>query len=130
MSVALWGPGEEALAAEIVAGAGGAAVLSPKTTIADMVALARGAALMVSGDTGPTHVAAAVGTPIVGIFGPTRPARNGPWLPADVTVSRDAVCVCHHSRTCTRAMLLTRRISRASAKRERCRWSPTSATRA
>ena len=59
--------------------------LSPPTTIADLVALARGAALMVSGDTGPTHIAAAVGTPLVGIFGPTRPARNGPWSPRDVT---------------------------------------------
>jgi lipopolysaccharide heptosyltransferase I len=100
-SVVLWGPGEEALAAEVVAGAGGAAVLSPRTTIADLVALARGAALMVSGDTGPTHVAAAVGTPIVGIYGPTRPARNGPMSPHDVTVSRDAICQCHHLRRCT-----------------------------
>ena len=45
---------------------------------------------MVSGDTGPTHIGAAVGTPIVGIYGPTRPERNGPWLPEDVTVSRAA----------------------------------------
>ena len=102
MSVVLWGPGEEALAAEVVAGANGAAVLSPKTTIADLVALARRAALMVSGDTGPTHIAAALGTPIVGIYGPTRPARNGPLSPLDVTVSRDAVCQCHHLRRCTR----------------------------
>ena len=64
------------------------------------MALARGAALMVSGDTGPTHVAAAVGTPIVGIYGPTRPARNGPLSPDDITVSRDAVCQCHHRRRC------------------------------
>jgi heptosyltransferase-1 len=102
MSIVLWGPGEEALAAEVVAGAGGAAVISPKTTIADLVALARPAALMVSGDTGPTHIAAALGTPIVGIYGPTRPARNGPMSPLDVTVSRDAVCQCHHLRRCTR----------------------------
>jgi heptosyltransferase-1 len=100
MSVVLWGPGEEALASEVVAGAGGAAVLSSQTSIADLVALARGAALMVSGDTGPTHVAAALGTPIVGIYGPTRPARNGPLSPLDVTVSRDAVCECHHLRRC------------------------------
>jgi lipopolysaccharide heptosyltransferase I len=100
MSVVLWGPGEEALAAEVVAGAAGAAVLSPKTAIADLVALARHAALMVSGDTGPTHIAAALGTPIVGIYGPTRPARNGPMSPLDITVSRDAVCQCHHLRRC------------------------------
>jgi ADP-heptose:LPS heptosyltransferase len=56
----------------------------------------------VSGDTGPAHIAAAVGTPIVGIYGPTRPSRNGPWSPDDVTVSRDAVCECHHLRRCRR----------------------------
>ena len=100
MSVVLWGPGEEALAAEVVAGANGAAVISPRTTIADLVALARRAALMVSGDTGPTHIAAALGTPLVGIYGPTRPARNGPMSPLDVTVSRDTVCRCHHLRSC------------------------------
>jgi lipopolysaccharide heptosyltransferase I len=99
-SIVLWGPGEETLAAEVVAGAGGAAIVSPKTTIADLVALARRAALMVSGDTGPTHIAAALGTPIVGIYGPTRPARNGPMSPDDVTVSRDSVCQCHHLRRC------------------------------
>ena len=37
------------------------------------------ASLCVSGDTGPLHIAAAVGTPMVGIFGPTDPQRNGPW---------------------------------------------------
>ena len=104
-SVVLWGPGEERLAAEVVALAAGAAVVSPRTTIADLVALARRAALMVSGDTGPTHIAAAVGTPIVGIYGPTRPARNGPMSPSDVTVSRDDVCRCHHLRRCTQARM-------------------------
>jgi heptosyltransferase-1 len=99
-SLVLWGPGEEGLAQEVVAGANGAAIVSPKTTIADLVALARRAALMVSGDTGPTHIAAALGTPIVGIYGPTRPARNGPMSPLDVTVSRDASCQCHHLRRC------------------------------
>jgi ADP-heptose:LPS heptosyltransferase len=107
-SVVLWGPGEEALAEEVVSAARGAAVLSPPTRIADLVALARGAALMVSGDTGPTHIASAVGTPVVGIYGPTRPARNGPLSPYDVTVSRDTICKCHHLRRCrlTRMCLL------------------------
>jgi lipopolysaccharide heptosyltransferase I len=99
-SVVLWGPGEQALASEVVARAGDAAVMTPETTIADLIALARGAAVMVSGDTGPTHIAAALGTPIVGIYGPTRPERNGPWVAADETVSRAAICRCHHSRQC------------------------------
>ena len=100
-SVALWGQqGERELADDLVAHAGGAAIVSPRASIADLVALARGAALMVSGDTGPAHIAAAVGTPIVGIFGPTRPSRNGPWSKQDVTVSRADVCQCHHLRRC------------------------------
>jgi lipopolysaccharide heptosyltransferase I len=104
-SVVVWGPGERGLAEEIVAAADGAAILSPPTTIADIVALARGAALMVSGDTGPTHIAAAVGTPLVGIYGPTRPERNGPLLPGDETVSRAAICECHHLRECRRGRM-------------------------
>jgi lipopolysaccharide heptosyltransferase I len=101
-SAVLWGPREEPLAQEVIAASNGAAVLAPKTTIADVVALARGAALMVSGDTGPTHIAAAVGTPLVSLFGPTRPQRNGPWSPGDIAVSRDAICQCHHLRRCRR----------------------------
>jgi len=110
-SVVLWGPGERPLAGEVVAGAAGAAILSPQTSIADLVALARGASLMVSGDTGPTHIAAAVGTPVVGLYGPTRPSRNGPWSKSDVTVSRDAVCECHHLRRCRRETMCLMDIS-------------------
>ena len=55
---------------------------------------------MISGDTGPLHVACAVGTPVVGIFGPTEPARNGPWWDDDLTVSRFRVCACHYQRRC------------------------------
>ncbi|MSO46132.1 MAG: lipopolysaccharide heptosyltransferase family protein [Acidobacteria bacterium] len=104
-SVVLWGPGERALADAVVAHAGGAAMASPETRVADIVALARGATLMVSGDTGPTHIAAAVGTPIVGLFGPTRPERNGPWAAGDIAVSRAASCECHHRRRCVRATM-------------------------
>jgi lipopolysaccharide heptosyltransferase I len=100
-SIVLWGPGEEALARAVVDESHGAAVLSPRTTIGDLVALARGATIMISGDTGPTHIASAVGTPLVGLYGPTRPARNGPLSPLDVAVSRDDICKCHHLRRCT-----------------------------
>lgn len=102
-SVVLWGPGEQDLAETIVAHAGTAAIITPPTRIADVMALARGAAVMVSGDTGPTHIGAAVGVPLVGIFGPTRPERNGPWDPHDVTVSRATACACHHRRRCQAA---------------------------
>jgi lipopolysaccharide heptosyltransferase I len=102
-SIVTWGPGEEALARDVVREASErSALLAPRTSIADLLALLRGAALMISGDTGPTHIAAALGTPIIGLYGPTRPSRNGPWSPRDITLSRDAVCECHHLRRCTR----------------------------
>ena len=50
------------------------------------MALARRAQLFVGGDTGPLHLAAAVGAPIVGIYGPTDPVRNGPFSSADIAL--------------------------------------------
>ena len=102
-SVVLWGPGEQALAASVAAASDGAADVAPSTTIADLVGLARAATLMVSGDTGPLHIAGAVGTPIVALFGPTSPERNGPWAARDVSLSRVATCACRYERRCRRA---------------------------
>lgn len=99
----LWGPGEESLAAAVVASSSGAAEIAPPTTIPDLFTLASAARLMVSGDTGPLHVAGAVRTPIVALFGPTFPPRNGPWAADDVAISRDAACICHYERRCRRA---------------------------
>ncbi len=101
-SVVLWGPREQALAGEVAAASGGSAVVAPETTLADLVGLCRAAGLIVSGDTGPLHLAAALGTPAVSLFGPTDPARNGPWRPEDVAVSRFDRCDCHHKRRCRR----------------------------
>lgn len=96
----LWGPGEEPLARAVAYASSGAASVAPRTSISDVIELAREAALVVSGDTGPLHLAAAVGAPIVGIYGPTNPARNGPWSPADICLSRFERCGCHHERRC------------------------------
>jgi heptosyltransferase-1 len=99
-SIVLWGPGEERLAQDVVGAAQGAAAVSPPTTLAELVSLTKAAAVMVSGDTGPLHVAGAVGTPLVGIYGPTNPERNGPWDSSDVWVSRFDSCQCHYQRQC------------------------------
>jgi lipopolysaccharide heptosyltransferase I len=101
-SIVVWGPGEEDLAAAVVAEAGpGAAAIAPPTSLGELIALLAAASVLVSGDTGPLHLAAAAGTPIVGLYGPTDPARNGPWSPSDVTLSRHRTCACHHRRRCT-----------------------------
>jgi heptosyltransferase I len=99
-SFVLWGPGEEGLAGAVVERSDGAARVAPATRIADLLALSRAAALMISGDTGPLHLAAAVGTPTVSLFGPTDPQRNGPWSDDDVAVSRYGSCGCHYERRC------------------------------
>ena len=101
-SLVTWGPSERALAESVVAASGGAAKLAPATTVADLAVLLRDAAVVVSGDTGPLHIGAAMGTPLVGLYGPTWPERNGPWDPKDHVLSRADTCVCHHKRHCLR----------------------------
>lgn len=99
-SLITWGPSERDLAETIVAASSGAATPAPPTSVSDLAVLTRDAALVVAGDTGPLHIAAAMGTPLVGLYGPTWPERNGPWDPRDVVISRAGVCVCHHKRQC------------------------------
>lgn len=111
VSVVTWGPGERDRAEAVVQASGGHAVASPPTALHDVLALAQSARLCVSGDTGPLHLAASVGTPIVGLFGPTRPERNGPWRTSDVSVSRAGECVCFHKRTCLKGAACIERIA-------------------
>ncbi|HXE91907.1 MAG TPA: glycosyltransferase family 9 protein [Terriglobales bacterium] len=72
------GPGEEELAQKVVtASRGTAQIVSP--ALGQLIALTRRARLFVGGDSGPLHLAAALGVPVVALFGPTDPARNGPF---------------------------------------------------
>jgi heptosyltransferase-1 len=99
-SLVLWGPGEKPLAHDVADASAGAAEVAPPTGIPDLAGIARAARLMISGDTGPMHVAAAVGTPLVTLFGPTRPDRNGPWALYDIAISRVDRCSCVYERRC------------------------------
>lgn len=71
------GPGEEQLGKEVVEFSRAGQVVSP--SIPELIETLRSAALFVGGDTGPMHLAAMLGVPTVAIFGPTDPARNGPY---------------------------------------------------
>jgi lipopolysaccharide heptosyltransferase I len=101
-SLVLWGPGEKDLAHQVADASAGAAEVSPPTGVAEIAGIARAARLMISGDTGPMHIAGAVGTPLVGLFGPTRPDRNGPWALYDIALSRVDQCSCVYERQCRR----------------------------
>ncbi|HTV57230.1 MAG TPA: lipopolysaccharide heptosyltransferase I [Terriglobia bacterium] len=72
---------------KIVIASGSARARYFPTSIEQFIALARSAKLFVGGDTGPLHLAAALGAPIVALYGPTDPARNGPFSQADVVLS-------------------------------------------
>ena len=95
-SIVNYGPGEEELARTVEEVSGGAA-RGLRCTITDLIALTRRARLFVGGDTGPLHLAAALRVPVVGIYGPTDPARNGPYRTRSV-VLRSAESVTSHAR--------------------------------
>jgi len=73
-----FGPGEEGLAKQVAETSGGTAA-SISCSIGELIALTRRVRLFIGGDTGPLHLAAALGIPVIAIFGPTDPARNGPY---------------------------------------------------
>lgn len=88
------GPGEAPLAAAVVRASGGVAFApdftpgsspggssdrSSDRSLERLIAILRSADLLVAGDSGPLHLACALGKPVVGIFGPTDPRRNGPF---------------------------------------------------
>jgi heptosyltransferase-1 len=88
------GPGEESLAAPIVATGAATAV---NATLSQLIALTRRVALCIAGDTGPLHLACALSRPVIGIYGPTDPSRNGPYG-TRARVLRSAASRRDHSR--------------------------------
>jgi heptosyltransferase-1 len=94
-----YGPGEEQLVQSIKASSGNAEPLAYSGTVERLMALARHAECIVGGDTGPLHLAVALGTPSVSIYGPTDPHRNGPFpsfvSPDSVEVQQAAPQLAH-----------------------------------
>jgi len=78
-----YGPGEEELVSAVKAASGQADPIAYNGSLSQLMALLRNAVCIVGGDTGPLHLAVALGTPAVAIFGPTDPARNGPYRLGD-----------------------------------------------
>jgi lipopolysaccharide heptosyltransferase I len=100
--VIVTGPRESALADE-VRRSGGAGALFIKPRLREFFEIARRARVYIGGDTGPTHIAVAAGTPVVGIFGPTEWWRNGSLTEGDICVERNDIgCrVDCHRRSCS-----------------------------
>jgi heptosyltransferase I len=95
-----FGPGEENVAEEVRAASGGTAIPFA-CDLSQLIGLTRRASLFVGGDTGPMHLAAALNVPVVALFGPTDPARNGPYS-TRATVLRSAKSITSYSHVATR----------------------------
>ncbi len=76
--IILWGPGEEDRAKRIAASISAPSVLIPPTTLKQLGAILKKCDMLVTNDSGSMHIAAALGTPVVAIFGPTNPELQGP----------------------------------------------------
>lgn len=84
-----FGPGEESLAAAVQQASGDADPLLYNGKLGSLMALLRNARCIVGGDTGPLHLAVALGAPSVAIFGPTDPARNGTYRSKNALTQKD-----------------------------------------
>ena len=91
---------DDALAAEVVSASGGAARVVV-CNVTGLIALIRRTALLVGGDSGPTHLAATLGIPLVALFGPTDPVRNGPWGAGMKIMLRDPASVTSYKHVAT-----------------------------
>jgi lipopolysaccharide heptosyltransferase I len=80
------GPGEETLAREVTASSGEPAPVVLEMNLGELMAALERAMFFTGADTGPLHIASALATPVIGLYGPTDPGRNGPWRREDVVV--------------------------------------------
>jgi heptosyltransferase-1 len=91
-----FGPGEDPLMRAVESASKGTAT-GVASSLTELIALTRRARLFIGGDTGPMHLAAALGVPVVAIFGPTNPVRNGPFGTRSI-VLRSPISFTTHSR--------------------------------
>ena len=97
-SLVNFGPGEEDLASAVESASAGAA-RKISCSISELISLTRRARLLIGGDTGPMHLAAALNVPVVAIFGPTNPARNGPFGTRSIVLRSSSSLTDHSRRT-------------------------------
>jgi heptosyltransferase I len=84
--VITFGPGENDLARQVIAAAGNPSPIAISFGLGPLMAALRCAKFVVSADTGPLHLASALCAPVIGLYGPTDPARNGPFAVHDIGV--------------------------------------------
>jgi ADP-heptose:LPS heptosyltransferase len=95
-AILVGGAGDAAYARAVLEAGGPVADLTAKTTVSELAWVCRQAAVAVCVDSGPMHVAAAVGTPVVALFGPGDPSQSRPWGPTVDVLAERSPCGCVH----------------------------------
>jgi len=99
--IVLWGPGEKEQAEEIAARAAAGVLMAPPTDLHQLAALLGRLRLVVTTDSAPMHIAAAVGTKVVALFGPTNPLLQGPFGAGHLVVRNESLtCLGCNRTTC------------------------------
>ncbi|MEE9274122.1 MAG: glycosyltransferase family 9 protein, partial [bacterium] len=111
-----WGPGEEEEARRVAGAMNSPARVAPPTGIRALAALLRRSDVFAGGDTGPLHLAAALGTPCLAVMGPTDPVRNGPWGAGHAVLHHRLACSGCYGRTCPDVECLERLEAPAAAR--------------
>ncbi len=100
-SIIIGSGADQILAEEAAVHSEGRAVsMAGKTDMKELISLIRKARFMVTNDSGPMHIAAACGVPVVALFGPTNPARTGPYGSGHVIVKADSACAPCYKKKC------------------------------
>ncbi len=95
-----WGPGDEGAASRVNSLMASEPRLAPALTLPQLACLLEHCLMFIGGDTGPLHLAAAMGVPVLGIYGPTTPWRNGPFGVEHALLYRPLPCSGCHKRSC------------------------------
>ena len=115
----LWGPGDESDSNYIKSNLKDDAVLIPEVKIGKLSALIKNCDIVIANDSGPMHIAAALGIPTLGIFGPTNPKAHGPYSPnSDYVIKEDLHCIicnkleCPYDHECMRQLPVEKVLSK------------------
>jgi lipopolysaccharide heptosyltransferase II len=97
----LWGPGDESDAEFIKSNLRDVSLIAPKSSLPQMAALIANCKCVIANDSGPMHIAAALGVATLGIFGPTNPKAHGPYSPkSDYIIKDDLECIICNKLVC------------------------------
>ena len=96
----IWGPGEEKIVEDVASSMRTQPLVAPATNIREMMAFIRRGSCFVGGDSGPIHLAAAMGVRCLAIMGPTEPVRNGPWGKENSVLHHRLACSGCYARKC------------------------------